>query len=417
MPLDGWLERGGVRLHYLEWEGGDGPPFLLLHGLSSNARFWARTAGLLGGHRVIALDQRSHGRSDRPPSGYSHEALAADGLHAISKLGLERPVVAGHSWGAAIALELAATHPDQIGGLGIIDGPVWPMSERISWEEAQKVMQPSLPRYTAPDEALAAAQASLKSAWADDLVPFVEASLVEDGGAWVPTLTAPVRLEILHALYNYHPELLWPLVEAPVTLISARSDSPFDQFRRRAVAAVEEVRPDVVMRWYDSPHDIPLYLPAEVAADLLRLSVRAEWSALSHALLALDGDWKRPVGPEWSTHDLLAHLSSSQTALVRVIKAEPAPVAAAAEPDKPREPFDADRWNASQIRRRLETPAEELRQEFQRAAEELEQLLGEADLERELLVGAYGEGTLGGYLQFMLRHQREHVEELRQALE
>jgi uncharacterized damage-inducible protein DinB len=138
---------------------------------------------------------------------------------------------------------------------------------------------------------------------------------------------------------------------------------------------------------------------------------------LKQALLALDGDWTRPAGSgEWSTHDLLAHLSSSQSALVRVIKAEPPPAVAATEPAKLRDPFDSDRWNASQIRKRLEIPTEELHQEFERASEELEGLLADADLEREVAVGAYGGGTLSGYLDFMLRHQQEHVEELRQAL-
>lgn len=418
-PAEGWLERDGVRLHYLEWEGerDDEPPFLLLHGLSSNARFWVRTAERLGGHRLVALDQRSHGLSDRPRSGYSHEVLIGDALHLIRELDLQRPVVAGHSWGAAIALELAATHSDQLAGLAVVDGPVWPMSERLSWEDAQTLMQPPLPRYLAPDEAVVAARDSLKSAWGDDLLPFVEAGLVEDSGAWVPTLTAPVRLEILRALWDFHPEMIWPQVEVPVTLIAARSDTPFDQFRRQAVAAVQEVRPDVVVRWYESPHDIPLYLPSEVAADLLRLAIRSRWTSLARAVLPLDGDWSRPVGPgEWSAHDLLAHLSSTQAAIPRVVKAALAPVPAAAEPETPRKPFDSDRWNASQIRRRLETPAEELREEFRGGIEELEAQLAEIDLDRQVQIAAYPDGTLAGYMEFMLQHQEGHLQELRRAL-
>lgn len=416
---EGWLERDGVRLHYLEWGGGDGIPFLLLHGLSSNARFWDRTAQRLAGHRVVALDQRSHGASDRPQSGYSHDVLVADAVHAIRELGLGRPVVAGHSWGAAVALELAGTRPGDLAGLGIIDGPVWPMSERFSWDEAQKMMQPPLPRYVSVDEAAAASRAYLKSGWDDDLVPFVQAGLVQEGDAWVPTLTAPVRFEILRSLYHYHPELLWPLVEVPVMVIAAQSGSPIDEYRRRSVEAVGEIRPDLVVRWYRTDHDVPLYQPDEVAADLARLAARAEWSGLNRDLSALDGDWQRPIGAgDWSAHDLLAHLSSTQAALTPVIRAQPEPAQARGsdEPSPPREPFDPDRWNASQVRRRLEVSSLELREEFQRGTAELEAMLAEEDLERVISAGPYAGGPLRDYLRFMRDHQRTHLDELRKAL-
>src|SRR5205085_11353496 len=77
---EGFVERGGVRLHYLEWAPSapvPREPILFLHGLSSNARFWERLAERLPERRLIALDQRSHGMSDRPAAGYSHETLVA----------------------------------------------------------------------------------------------------------------------------------------------------------------------------------------------------------------------------------------------------------------------------------------------------------------------------------------------------
>src|SRR5207244_11171242 len=73
MMREGWIERSGVRLHYLEWEPeGDRqqPDLFMLHGLSSNSRLWERLAALLPGRRMVALDQRSHGPSARPAEGY-----------------------------------------------------------------------------------------------------------------------------------------------------------------------------------------------------------------------------------------------------------------------------------------------------------------------------------------------------------
>src|SRR2546421_5439105 len=109
---EGWIERSGVRLHYLEWEPvGDPqePALFMLHGLSSNALVWERMARHLPARRMVALDQRSHGLSDRPTDGYASSELVEDAAHTIRELGLGQPLVLGHSWGAAVALEVAAT--------------------------------------------------------------------------------------------------------------------------------------------------------------------------------------------------------------------------------------------------------------------------------------------------------------------
>ncbi len=159
-PTDeGYLEREGVRLHWLEWapSGTSEPPaFLLLHGLSSNARYWERVARRMTNRRLVALDQRSHGLSDAPPSGYGMDVLAADAGHAIRELGLDLPVVVGHSWGGTVALEVGARQAELVSGVAVMDGPIASMSERITWEDASRMMQPPLPRYRSLEEAFEA---------------------------------------------------------------------------------------------------------------------------------------------------------------------------------------------------------------------------------------------------------------------
>src|SRR3979409_2354605 len=94
---------------------GHQPPLILLHGLSSNARYWERVARHLPERRMIALDQRGHGLTGQPPrvpafpDGYAMEELLMDVDFVIAQLELEKPVVVGHSWGATIALELIGT--------------------------------------------------------------------------------------------------------------------------------------------------------------------------------------------------------------------------------------------------------------------------------------------------------------------
>lgn len=274
---DGWLERDGVRLHHVEW--GDPssprPALLLLHGLSSNARYWERLARALPGRRIVALDQRSHGLSDRPATGYETAELVADAALAITSLEMERVVLAGHSWGATIALALAVSRPDLVGGLAFIDAGLTSMAGRMSREEALSMMEPDLPVYADLEEAAAAARRYLEDAWEDDLMPFVEAGLAAgpESSGLVSTLTAPVRRQILEAMFAGRPAELWPRVEGPVLIaLAERSWEPFLTIKREGVARVRSLLPGVTVRWYDSPHDIPVVRPAELAADLEVLS-------------------------------------------------------------------------------------------------------------------------------------------------
>ena len=87
-----------------------GAPFLLVHGLASNARLWDGVAAALTGlgHEVVTVDLRGHGRSSKPDEGYDVPTVADDLAVLIERLGLERPIAAGQSWGGNVVLELAA---------------------------------------------------------------------------------------------------------------------------------------------------------------------------------------------------------------------------------------------------------------------------------------------------------------------
>jgi pimeloyl-ACP methyl ester carboxylesterase len=282
-PVDGWLERDGIRLHYVEWpadrDNALEPSILFLHGLSSNARYWDRVARHLADRRLIALDQRGHGLTGRPPNsprlpeGYAMQELVEDAAFVIDMLDLRRPVVVGHSWGAGIALELVGTKPGVASGLVFIDGPVQSASNLFSWEEAQRIMQPPLPRFATFADAVAESRGDFGGAWNDDLEPFVKAGVVEDGDALVLTLTAPVRLELLRGLYGSQPDLLWPEVQVPaVTLLALRSFARISRSTDAGVNRLREIAPQVAVKWFDTPHDIPLYMPVEVAAEVDRIA-------------------------------------------------------------------------------------------------------------------------------------------------
>jgi pimeloyl-ACP methyl ester carboxylesterase len=127
-PTGRFVTVDGVRLHYIE--SGKGPPVLLLHGNVVTAEEF-QTSGvvdlLAARHRVIVFDRPGFGYSDRPHgSAWSARAQAELLRDALVILAVNRPVVLGHSWGAAVALALALNHPDAVRGLVLLSGYYYP---------------------------------------------------------------------------------------------------------------------------------------------------------------------------------------------------------------------------------------------------------------------------------------------------
>jgi pimeloyl-ACP methyl ester carboxylesterase len=128
-PRGRFVTVDGIRLHYLER--GSGRPVVLLHGNVVTAEDF-ELSGLLDltadrQCRVVAFDRPGLGYSDRPHGAMRTPAQQADLLrHAFAKLGIERPVVVGHSWGTLVALALALNHPDAVSGLVLLSGYYYP---------------------------------------------------------------------------------------------------------------------------------------------------------------------------------------------------------------------------------------------------------------------------------------------------
>lgn len=120
----------GERIAYLAWPGpSDARPVLLLHGLSRTSWSWLPVARRLAGRYPLAApDLRGHGASDAPREGYDLESLALDMLTVVAAQGwgaaVQGPpvVVAGHGFGAIVAVEAARLEPASISGLVLVDG-------------------------------------------------------------------------------------------------------------------------------------------------------------------------------------------------------------------------------------------------------------------------------------------------------
>jgi pimeloyl-ACP methyl ester carboxylesterase len=116
--------RDGVRLCYEE-SGTDSAPIVFVHGWCCDHDYFAPQFGHFSArHRVVSLDQRGFGESDKPVQAYTIEGFADDLAFVCRELGLLRPALVGHSMGGAIALATAARHPDLPRAIALCDPAV-----------------------------------------------------------------------------------------------------------------------------------------------------------------------------------------------------------------------------------------------------------------------------------------------------
>jgi pimeloyl-ACP methyl ester carboxylesterase len=122
--------RDGVRLAYEE-AGSGGPPVMLAHGMRCDHRHMRTLFDHLSRtRRVVSVDLRGHGASDAPDSEYSNEEMTGDLAWLAAHLGLDRPVMIGHSFGGSLSLYLAATRPELVGGLVLLDSGIRSAAEK-----------------------------------------------------------------------------------------------------------------------------------------------------------------------------------------------------------------------------------------------------------------------------------------------
>lgn len=134
-PTGKFIQIDGIRLHYIEH--GTGPAVLLLHGNGAQARDFVGCGlieQLAARYRVIAVDRPGFGYSERPRDRlWTPEAQARVVQHACAALGVERPIVLGHSFGTQVALALALAAPERVRGLVLVSGYYFPTFRLDAW--------------------------------------------------------------------------------------------------------------------------------------------------------------------------------------------------------------------------------------------------------------------------------------------
>jgi pimeloyl-ACP methyl ester carboxylesterase len=133
---------GGTRLHIVEAGNPEGRPIVFLHGFSGCWLVWSRQLDSepAADFRLLALDLRGHGDSDKPEDAYADSQLWADDVHStISALGLDAPILCGWSYGALVILDYVRAYGlDAIGALNFVGGVT-----KLGGDEALSVLDPA----------------------------------------------------------------------------------------------------------------------------------------------------------------------------------------------------------------------------------------------------------------------------------
>jgi pimeloyl-ACP methyl ester carboxylesterase len=274
---DRFVLANGVRLHVLEWGPADASAaVVLVHGVGSGAHIWDLSAPLLADPlRVVAVDQRGHGESEQPASGYDFPSVVADLLGVLDGMGITEPsLLVGHSWGASVVLHFAVAHPDRTAGIALVDGGTSSPGERWSWEEAEvRLTPPNIDGLLWSD--LHERMARNNRAYADPRTEAVGRQLfhIDAEGRIARRLRIPNHMQVVRALWEQRPAELLTSVNCPALLLPARQASDAVDGRSSKAASIQralEVQPLARVRWFeDTVHDVPLQRPQELADELL----------------------------------------------------------------------------------------------------------------------------------------------------
>lgn len=243
------VTRDGVSIRYMD-EGAGEPPLVFVHGWTCNHSNWREQVPHYAKlHRVVALDQRGHGASDKPDQDYLIPGFVDDLAWFIGELGLERPVLIGHSMGGEIALNLAHKHPGLTRGVVMVDSPVVPLPGEMKpvAEAASAAMK--LENYRVTAESFARVQffnAETPGNLVEELMPGM--------------MAAPQRL-MYSAIESILDPANMPAGEIPVPALFIRAATAFaseEQFRERY--------PGMEVHTLNCAHFVQMEKPAETNA-------------------------------------------------------------------------------------------------------------------------------------------------------
>ncbi len=280
------ISSSGVAYSYKKGLNPSLPPIVLLHGLSQQSDFWLPVVDALGSqYSTVSIDLRGHGESRNMHADYRIPQVAQDCINLLAELKFSNACVVGHSWGASVALHLAAQslpNPLRIESCVLIDGGAFTPanileSGSITREELIAALTPPLGPFT--EEELRShylpthiplttkEQASVMSAIKRSYIP-----ALQDG--WVTTIGFDRHMAVLEAFLDYNPDTDLKTVAVPTWILMARdefaptvtdSNGSWADARSEVDTKVLGKTNIALQHWYGAVHDVPLYWPNRVS--------------------------------------------------------------------------------------------------------------------------------------------------------
>lgn len=194
--MEKFIQTNGIQLHYLDFEANNNTKTLILmHGLTANAHAFDGliAAGLSPKYRVISIDLRGRGKSDKPETGYGMAEHAQDILGILDQLGIEKAIIGGHSFGALITFYLAAHFPERVDKMILLDAAaqMHPNTREMLGSAMSRIGQ-TFPSFEAYLEMVK--QAPYLNYWEDTMLSYYQADVLENEDKTVTQRSNPLHI-------------------------------------------------------------------------------------------------------------------------------------------------------------------------------------------------------------------------------
>ncbi len=259
---------GEIKLQIREYER-EGEAIIFLHFGGGNLMMWQGVVPYFqNDYRLILVDLRGHGKSDKPNDGYHIDQMARDVVRTMEYLKLERAHVIGSSLGAEVGLSMAANHPKKVaslvceGALYSEYGPfgIWKGSE-IEFKEyvrnqSAAARKTSYPVFSSVNELIAARRRKYDKLgwWNKNFKAFIEYDCCEtsEGNYTYPSWPGPAMEEYLKHYYDTRFEDYYRQVECPILMVTGEEEMRDEQIRNAMKGLSElprEARIEIIPDW------------------------------------------------------------------------------------------------------------------------------------------------------------------------